>query len=99
MKYDVILSCTLPTGLRASGYLTAEPMEASKADVEELVFAIQKGLNSATFMVMFTRDTKPITETPSGCEFSPSEICLSGDLVKKSLLITQIIGVPDEAAE
>lgn len=99
MKYDVILSCTLPTGLRASGYLTAEPMEASKADIEELVLAIQKCLNEAEFLVMFTRDKKPITETPADCELSPSEICLPGDLVKKSLLITQIIGVPDEAAE
>jgi hypothetical protein len=90
MAFDITLCFITPVG-RMTGFLTAEPLAESREDVTAARDQIQSSIASLTQLTLFTRDTDPII----GAEgtHSAMEITLPGDLIKNSVMVSQIVEV------
>lgn len=89
MAFDIVLSFVTPVG-RMTGFLTAEPIPET---LEEVTFArdkIQSNISGLTYMSIFTRDTDLML---SGKNPTAMELTLPGDVLKNSVMVSQIVEV------
>ena len=92
MKFDIVLCFVTATAGRVTGFLTAEPIAEDRAEVTRARDMLQAGISGLDTLTMYTRDTSPMLP---GKAPSALEITLPGDVIKNSVMLSQIIEVAE----
>lgn len=90
MAFDVVLRFITPSAGSVTGFLTAEPIDEPIEDVTAARNLLQTRISHASDITVFSRDTSMIVE---GKNPTPFEITLPEDVIKNSVMISQIIEV------
>jgi hypothetical protein len=92
MAFDITLCFITPVG-RVSGYLTADPItEGDLEQVTQARDAIQQNVSNMGHLSIFTRDKSPVIGV-EGAEYTAMELTLPGDVIKASVMVSQIVEV------
>lgn len=92
MKFDIVLCLITPHAGRVTGFLTAEPITEDRAEVTRARDMLQAGISELNTLTLYTRDTDTILP---GKAPSALEITLPGDVIKNSVMLSQIIEVAE----
>lgn len=90
MKFDIVLCFITPHAGRVTGFLSPEPIDETREDVIAARDEIQSRLHTLNHLTIFTRDLDTIL--PGG-NLTPLEITLPEDVIKNSVMISQIVEV------
>jgi hypothetical protein len=91
MAFDIVLRFITPSAGSVTGFLTAEPItDGDIAQVTQARDAIQSRIGDLSYITIFSRDTSMILDGQNPTAF---EITLPGEVLKNSVMLTQIIEV------